>query len=245
MKPNKKNNSRSSQAPRVIIACHVLEPEIEKLRPYEKGIEVRYVEQGLHETPDKMPGIIQEEIDRTEGYTSKIVLGYGLCSNGIVGIKAPKQGLIVPKVHDCIALFLGSHEMYKTVFHNHPGTFYLTSGWIAENADPLGWMEEKYVPRYGREMAEWALKEELKNYTHIALINMKIGNLAPLRERALENARFLELKYEEIDGSLELLKKIVFGPYEERDFFFFQPGEIVSQNPFLDLPSSEKKKVAN
>lgn len=237
MKLNK-DNSCSKQARRVIFACQVLEPEIEELRPAEKGTEVRYIEQGLHETPDKMPGIIQEEIDRAERFASKIVLGYGLCSNGIVGIKIPKQGLIVPKAHDCIALFLGSHEMYNTVFPKHPGTFYLTSGWIAENADPLGWMEEKYVPRYGREMAEWALKEELKNYTHIALIDMKIGNLEPLRERAIETARFLGLKYKEIDGSLELLKKILFGPYEEKDFFFFKPGEVVSQNPFLQLPSS-------
>ena len=86
MKLNK-DNSCSTQARRVIFACHVLEPEIEELRPAEKGIEVRYLEQGLHETPDKMPGIIQEEIDRAESFASKIVLGYGLCSNGIVGIK--------------------------------------------------------------------------------------------------------------------------------------------------------------
>ena len=74
---------------------------------------------------------------------------------------------------------------------------------------------------------------------------MKIGNLEPLRERALETARFLGLKYKEIDGSLELLKKILFGPYEEKDFLSFQPGETVSQNPFLELPSSEKAKVSN
>ena len=240
-----KGNSRSKQAPRVIIACHVLEPEIEELRPAEKGIEVRYLEQGLHDTPDKMRGIIQEEIDQVESFASQIVLGYGLCSNGVVDIKAPKQGLIVPKSHDCITLFLGSHEMYNTVFHKHPGTYYLTAGWIAENADPLGWMEEKYVPRYGREMAEWSLKEELKNYTHITLINMKIGDLELLRERALENARFLGLKYKEIDGSLSLIKKLLFGPYEEKNFFFFQPGEVVSQNPFLELPSSDKAKVSN
>ena len=69
---------------------------------------------------------------------------------------------------------------------------------------------------------------------------MKIGDLEPLRERALENARFWGLKYKTIDGSLDLLKKLLFGPYEEKDFFFYQPGEVVSQNPFLELPSSDK-----
>ena len=71
-------------------------------------------------------------------YATAIVLGYGLCSNGLVGVTARRQKLIVPRCHDCIALFLGSPARYDAVFRDHPGTFYLTPGWVKENQDPLG-----------------------------------------------------------------------------------------------------------
>ncbi len=82
---------------RIVIACRVMEPEIEALRPADNNVEVRYLDQALHRTPDLMPRLIQEQIDEAEKIASQVVLGYGLCSNGIVGIKAPKQGLLVPK----------------------------------------------------------------------------------------------------------------------------------------------------
>ena len=226
-------SSHAIKASRVVIACHVMEPEMEALRPSDKSVEVRYLEQSLHRTPEKIPQIIQEEIDAAKEHATQIVLGYGLCSNGIVGVKAPKQGLIVPKAHDCITFFLGSRAAYDKTFRERPGTYYLTPGWIAEKKDPLGSLEDTYVPRVGREMAVWALKESLKNYTHISLIDTKVSDLEPLRERALENARFLDMQYEEIPGRLDYLKKIILGPYDKEDFLFFQPGEVVSQKAIL------------
>ncbi len=229
----RKDDAQTLKTNRVVIACHIMEPEIEALQPAENNVEVRYLNQSLHRTPQNMPGLVQEQVDEVENYASQIVLGYGLCSNGIVGVTAPKQGLIVPRVHDCIALFLGSRAAYDQTFHERPGTYYLTPGWVAEKKDPLGCMEDDYVPRVGRKNAEWALREEYKNYTHIALIDTKVEDLAPLRTRALENARFLDMQYEEVSGTQDYFEKILFGPYQEEDFLIFQPGETVSQNPFL------------
>jgi Protein of unknown function (DUF1638) len=226
------------KGPRVVIACHVMEPEIKALQPDKKGVEVRYLEQRLHDIPKQMPSIIQAQIDEVKDYASQIVLGYGFCSNGVVGLAAPNQALFIPKAHDCIALFLGSHESYLKVFNKNPGTYYLTPGWVAEKKDPVGYMVDMYEPRYGRETAEMALKEEFKNYTNIALIDTQVADIEPLRERALENSRFLNLKYKEIVGTLDYLKKILFGPYDENDFFVFQPGETVSADPFLWMPNT-------
>lgn len=126
------------------------------------------------------------------------------------------------RAHDCITLFLGSREAYNKAFYERPGTFYLTPGWVAENNDPIGFMERKYVPRYGRETAIWALKEELKHYTHIVLINNKVSDTASLQARAMENARFLEKKYEEMPGTLDYFRKIIYGPYHKDDFILMR-----------------------
>lgn len=217
----------------MVLACRVMQPELDALSREEDGVQVHYLDQALHRTPQQMPSILQEKIDQSAGYDGNIILSYGLCSNGIVGVTAPSQGLIVPRAHDCIALFLGSLETYKKAFKARPGTYYLTPGWIAERKDPLGIVEEEYTPRLGRETAVWVMGEELKHYTHITLINTGIRELEPLRKRARENAKFLNKKYDEIEGSPAYLKKILFGPRSEKDFFFIRPGEKVTQEMFL------------
>ena len=219
--------------PRVVIACEVMRPEIQAARPEQYGVTVDYLEQNLHRTPDRMPAILQEAVDRTAETASEIVLGYGICSNGIVGVRAPNTGLEVPRVHDCISLFLGSREAYDRAFRRRAGTYYLTPGWVKAKKDPLGMMEDDYVPRVGRKDAEWAIKEELKHYTHIVLIDTGTGDIEALRARALENARFLDKAYEEVRASSAFFEKIVRGPYDQGDFVFVEPGQKVIQDSFL------------
>jgi hypothetical protein len=216
-------------SPRTIIACKVMKPEIETLIQDVDYIESRYLPASLHETPDAMPELINEIIEDVKSFASQIVLGYGLCSNGVVGISAPKQGLIIPRVHDCISLFLGSRQLYNKYFSNHPGTYYLTPGWVKERKDPLGYMEASYVPKMGRELAEWGIKEELKNYTHISLINTTSVDMEPLRVIAKKNAEFLKKSYEEIDGSLNYFSKILFGPYSKTNFIYLKENEVMQQ----------------
>lgn len=116
----------------VVIACRVLKPELEKVAEESKGVEIRYLDQGLHRSPQDMAVIIQDEIDRVSRYASRIVLGYGLCSNGIVGVVVRHQGLVIPKCHDCIALFFGSTASHERFSEKKPGTYYLTAGWVEE-----------------------------------------------------------------------------------------------------------------
>lgn len=233
---NEQNLLRDSRVsgPRVIIACRVMKPEMDTLTADRNGIEIRYLDQNMHEKPDQMPAVIQAEIGAVAAYAGQIILGYGLCSNGIAGVKAPRQGLIVPRVHDCIALFLGSRAAYETVFYEHPGTYYLTPGWVEERKDPLGIMEFTYQPKMGREMAEWGIKEELKNYTRFAMIDTQSADMEPLRKIARENARFLDKQYVEITGKKEFFERILFGPYPDEDFIHLQPGEVMQQEMIID-----------
>ena len=225
----------TKDAPRVVIACRSVRHELEALKPEDQTVEIRYLDQNLHRTPDRMTDIIQADIDRVKVYASQIVLGYGLCSNGVVGLIASKQGLVIPRVHDCITLFLGSRAAYEKAFRERPGTYYLTPAWIQEEKDPIGYMENEYVPKLGREIAEWGLKEELKHYTHIVLIDTQVTDVIPLRQRSLKNAHFLEKEFDEVTGTKEYFSRILFGPYNDEDFFILQPGEKVTQKAFFQL----------
>ena len=214
----------------LVIACSIMKDEL--LRFEGDGVSFLFLEQSLHRTPQKMRPIIQEEIDKAEEQEwDYIVLSYGLCSNGIVGVKAKVHPIIVPRVHDCIALFLGSCERFIEEHQKEPGTYYLTKGWIEEGKSPVGIYHE-YCERYGTETAEWVIREELKNYTRIALIDTGLRLLEAHREHALENARFLNLRFEEIKGSPEFFERMVHGMWE-KDFILLKPGEEVTQDLFL------------
>ena len=214
----------------LIIACDVLEAELMAVSV--TGVSFEFLEQGLHRTPDEMPAAIQDKIHRTDSGIDYIVLGYGLCGNGIVGVKAEKQPLVVPRAHDCVGLFLGSLEAHLKEIHKAPGTYFLTKGWIEQGKSPLVLFEE-YVQRYGRQTAEWATGEEYKNYTRLVLVDTGAYDLAAYREYARENAAFLGVAYEEIRGSPTYFERMVKGQWEEDKFIVLQPGEEVAQRMFL------------
>ncbi len=218
------------EAKRVVIACSIMKQELEHIRP--EGVSFVFLEQSLHRTPQKMREAIQGEIGKSEaGGAGSIVLGYGLCSNGIVGVRAARRPLFIPRVHDCISFFLGSAQRYLEEHHKQPGTYYLTRGWIEEKKSPLGILEE-YCQKYGKETAEWAIREELKNYTRIVLVESELGLTDGHRAHARENALFLNLRYEEMKGPLDFFRKIAQGPWDG-DFILLNPGEEATQEMFL------------
>ncbi len=217
-----------------VIACEIMKAEIEAAKEGDDRIRTFYLDQGLHRTPSLMAGRIQEIVARVDGIVDCVVLGYGLCSNGIVGVGAGLQEMVVPRCHDCIGFFLGSPQAYLDDFHSRPGSYYLTPGWIAERKDPLSIIEDEYVPRYGRETAEWAKKEELKHYTHIVLVDTGVADLAPMREIGRKNAAFFGMSYLEIQGrSTEFFNRLVRGPYPQDEFITIPPGGEITQALFI------------
>jgi len=171
-----------------IIACQTVGEELKALLP--NDFEMEMLEYGLHNIPEKLHAQLQAAIDNTGPEYGTILIGYGMCANAIVGIQSRRFRLVIPKADDYITLYLGSREEYLRQLDQAPGTFYLTKGWIEEGKSPLGVYEE-YCRRYPRETAEWVIREELKNYTRIALVETELGISEAHRKHALENARFL------------------------------------------------------
>ncbi|MBQ8718938.1 MAG: DUF1638 domain-containing protein, partial [Clostridia bacterium] len=118
-----------------IIACRVLQREFSAALAHTAlKIDISYLPQGLHNTPDQLRNMLQAEIDRIFEYhkagmtpylPDAIVLGYGLCSNAVIGLTGRSLPLIVPRTDDCMALFLGSQRRYLEYFNSHSGTYWL------------------------------------------------------------------------------------------------------------------------
>ena len=82
-------------------------------------------------------------------------------------------------------------------------------------------------------MAEWGLREEFKHYSRIAYIEEHVVEDSAQLARAKENADFLGIDFEVLDGSGDYLEKILFGPYDDDEFFRIPPGEAITQKLYL------------
>jgi N-methylhydantoinase A/oxoprolinase/acetone carboxylase beta subunit len=115
-----------------VIACGALAVDLRhRARCLGLDLEFHFLEAGLHDRPDRLHATLQAAIDlASEGERfRRIVVGYGICGRGTVGIQSQGIPLALPRVHDCIALFLGGDAAYQRQFREFPGTYYLSAGW--------------------------------------------------------------------------------------------------------------------
>ena len=69
-----------------IIACQVVIEELLPLLP--KGTDYETLDLGLHVNPDKLQTTLQEKINVSSNEKGTILLGYGLCSRAVVGLRS-------------------------------------------------------------------------------------------------------------------------------------------------------------
>jgi hypothetical protein len=229
-----------------IIACQVLQRMLEGLLPEDLCDDAVFLDYGWHRVPAKMTRELQRAIDGIEE-PSLVVLGYGLCGNGLDGIRAGKHILLIPRVDDCIALLLGSREAYLQQFSAVPGTYYLSEGWLESGSHPLSEFEE-YAEKYGEKDALWILDQQYQNYRRLALVAPNQAGLETYRPVAREVARFCErwdMVYEEILGSDSYVRRLVDTVRGLRengsdaadrlgtDFLLIPPGGEIRQHAFI------------
>ena len=209
-------------------------------------VDVEFLRKGIHDLGGrKMSELMQEQLDAVdETPYDAVLLGYGLCGNGLAGLRARTVPLVLPRAHDCITLFLGSRARYAEHFTEHPDTYYLTSGWLERGE---GNMEQHVfmrpgsqlasfsdlVDRYGEETAQY-MAEELGLYRppeQYTFIEMGIEGDDRFEQQAKERARERECGFEKLRGSMALLEKLVNGEWNEKDFLVCPPGNRIESDP--------------
>lgn len=238
-----------------LIACKALTRELSYLSAVsDNNIDITYVRQGFHNTPDILRKTLQDEIDSVESgrdphtndlggngtavYSHNkddfdaILIGYGLCSNGIVGLCSKNHTLVIPRGHDCITFFLGSKERYKEAFEALPGCFWYTASWI-ENADLPCEEQAKQSMDYYRDLGfdEDELEEIVfegngwtGNYNNAAYIRMPFYDKEELQQFTKDAAEYFHWNYHLLEGDMSLLQRFVSGQWNEEDFLVVPPG---------------------
>jgi len=213
---------------KLVIACTTVIQEMLPLASPEVAFKV--LDFGHYGNADNLRAALQLAVDESSPEVEFIILGYGLCSQGVIGLKSNYAQLIMPRVDDCIAIFLGSRLEYLRQGSRVPGTYYLTKAWIEAGHGPFA-QYERVLANRGPKHADRLIRTMLANYTRLALIDNGQHELAPSREYAAQTATRFGLRYEEIAGSTQLLQRMIDGPWDQ-DFVVVQPGEAVTYEHF-------------
>jgi hypothetical protein len=229
--PNHWNHLYSAR--RRVIACATVIEEMLPFLPEEVASET--LDFGLHLRPDDLKKALQERIDESSQHADVLLLGYGLCSMAVVGLHATTAHVVIPRVDDCIAIFLGSCSAYREQAKKEPGTYYLTKGWIEVGDSPFE-EYQRLIEKFGEAKAARMIGLMLKNYKRLGFINTGQYEIERYRDYARKTADKFSLRFEEIAGSPALVKKMVFGPWDD-EFLVVEPGQTVQ---YIDFTHSNK-----
>lgn len=243
-----------------IIACNIFNKEIENLMNKDSITKnVIFVEQGLHNTPTKMSENLQqlicdleEDNDFLNTYEG-IILLYGLCGNGTLGLKTKKVKLVIPRAHDCMTLFLGSKERYKNIIDNNKGVYWYNHAWIDQTPMPskkrMEISKNDYYEYYDEDNAEYLYELEvqgLMQYRYGMLIKSPLVDNEPYKEFLLnEVCDEFNWQYKEEMGDVNLIENIINGIFNENEVLVLNPNEEIGMSLDLDILKGKVMKGEN
>ena len=227
-----------------LIGCMVMNREISHLISKSPHI-VRtwWLRQGLHDTPAMLRTEVQQTIDAIERENEilpkglrfdGILLAYGLCSNGVIGLRSRTMPLVIPRCDDCISLFLGSADRYRQLFSQLPGIYWYNTGWIEQAFTPSKANYERkraeYAEEYGEENADYLMEcnhSWMSNYRHCAFISCPLGDRPEYPAYVRQAADDFGWNFHEIEGDMTYFEQLVNGPWTDDQFLTCPPGHEV------------------
>ncbi len=218
-----------------VIACEILYRELCYCAAHARHtVDLTFLPKALHDIGSApMVAQLQAALDTVAPNTyDAILLAYGLCNNGICGLRSPLP-LVTPRAHDCITLLLGSRARYQEVFNRYPGTYYKSTGWIERASSPesqpnsvtaqlgISCDYQTYVAKYGEENARYLMEilgNWLKHYHRLAYIDTGFGDFQAYHESTHREAAARGWDFELLHGSTTLLQRLLDGDWDPTDF---------------------------
>ncbi|MGA2062353.1 MAG: DUF1638 domain-containing protein [Thermoguttaceae bacterium] len=242
-----------------LIACEIFYRELcAAVAQSINQIDVEFLPKGLHDIGQAgMSSRLKEVLAAVdESQYEAVLLGYALCSNGLLGLAARTIPLVVPRAHDCITLFLGGKERYLDYFQKNPGTYFKTSGWIErgqglaqagqdtiQHQAGMTRSYEELVAKYGEDNARF-LYDQLcnmtRNYSKIAFIEMGVEPDDRFERQARADAAALGWKFDKLQGDMSLIQDLLDGRWDDNRFLTVPPGYRIAPSYDEQIIKSEK-----
>jgi hypothetical protein len=234
-----------------LIACEVFYREIcHCVADSPHRVDIEFTEKNAHEKSDLLRATVQARVDAAEqgqiAYDA-ILLGFGLCGNGVLGVGARRTRLVLPRAHDCCTIFLGSRAAFKEHFADNPSLPFSSVGymergtsWIHDastvSVPGLNKQYEEYVALYGEENAKFILETltasneaALGDRTDNRVVFVDVPELSGLgfAEKAQAQAEAAGKRFVKLQGDMRLIRGLVHGAWDPSEYLVLEPGQRI------------------
>lgn len=228
-----------------LISCMIFSREVNYLiAKSDNIIHSFWLEKNLHDYPDELQTNIQYTINLIEALNERnienkqfdaIVLGYGLCSNGILGLTSKTLPIIAPKCVDCMALFLGSNQKYTYLTHTYKQISWYNKAWIENSFVPSTEtyeVDDDLNPNALQSIDDilFAELEALNNKQYAVFIKSKIFDDSELQAFIEKTAKFFKWEFIKVDGDMSYFRALLSGKWDDRLFLTCPPEHIIAFN---------------
>ena len=194
-----------------------------------------------HNEPELLKINLQQAVDNTPADVyNKIVMAYGLCGNSIVGLTT-NIPLIIPRMHDCSAMFLGSNKRFKEVFGHRLSARWRSCGYMERCSDITddykshpGYL--KLLKEYGEENAEyvWQLMHPPPETDTSVYIRMPGFEYSDYESTFCKQMLEAKCTPDIVEGSLLWFERLINGPWDNsEEFLELLPGYEIE--PIYDM----------
>lgn len=216
----------------LVIACSLLEDEVTAIferHGLEDVYDIRWMPESLHNLPQKMLGILQPAVDE-ETDRPYIMLTYGNCGNGLVGLTARDVPLVMPRYADCISMLLSERDDVDELRRN---TYFLTRAWL-DGEHSIDKEYDQLVEDNGQEDADDIMEMLYGHYENLMLIDTGCYDVDAQMERLDRTARKVHMKPCTAKGTISILERLLTRDWGD-DFIQLEPGESVGLRDYFPL----------